>query len=75
MADYLVTRKGQVTIPKELRDKYNLGEGSVVSFEDAGGCIVMRKAIGFLDLVGLGQGKSTPEEMNRLLEDLRKRDD
>ncbi len=74
MADYLVTRKSQVTIPKELRDKYNLGEGSMVNFEDPGGCIVMRKKIGFLDLVGSGQGKSTPEEMNRLLEDLRKQE-
>jgi AbrB family looped-hinge helix DNA binding protein len=72
--EHQVTRKGQVTIPLELREKFDLSEGSRVAFEDAGDCIVIRKATGFLDLIGSGAGRSTPKEMNRLLGEMRKQD-
>ncbi|MGH8826010.1 MAG: AbrB/MazE/SpoVT family DNA-binding domain-containing protein [Jiangellaceae bacterium] len=39
-----VTEKGQVTIPKELRDELGIGAGSDVEFERAGDTIVIRKA-------------------------------
>ncbi len=38
-----VTEKGQVTIPKELRDAYGIGAGSEVAFEAADDVIVVRK--------------------------------
>ena len=39
-----VTEKGQVTIPKELRDAVGIGAGSEVEFQIAeGGWIVLRK--------------------------------
>jgi AbrB family looped-hinge helix DNA binding protein len=38
-----VTEKGQVTIPKELRDQLGLGAGSEVTFERADDAIVIRK--------------------------------
>jgi antitoxin PrlF len=38
-----VTDKGQVTIPKELRDAYGIGAGSEVEFEAHGATIVVRK--------------------------------
>jgi antitoxin PrlF len=38
-----VTEKGQVTIPKDLRDAAGLGAGSEVEFELAGDTIVLRK--------------------------------
>ena len=38
-----VTEKGQVTIPKELRDELGIGAGSRVEFERAGDAIVIRK--------------------------------
>ena len=38
-----VTEKGQVTIPKELRDALGIGAGSEVTFERDGDAIVVRK--------------------------------
>lgn len=39
-----VTQKGQVTIPKELRDELGIGAGSEVDFERADDTILIRKA-------------------------------
>lgn len=41
-----VTTKGQVTIPKELRDALGIGAGSEVTFERRKDTIVIRKAAG-----------------------------
>jgi antitoxin PrlF len=41
-----VTEKGQVTIPKELRDELGIGAGSEVDFERAADTIVIRKVKG-----------------------------
>lgn len=38
-----VTSKGQVTIPKELRDKYGINEHTDVEFIDDGGAIRLVK--------------------------------
>jgi antitoxin PrlF len=38
-----VTEKGQVTIPKDVRDAIGIGAGSEVEFELAGDAIVLRK--------------------------------
>lgn len=38
-----VTEKGQVTIPKDLRDELGIGAGTEVEFERAGDTIVVRK--------------------------------
>jgi AbrB family looped-hinge helix DNA binding protein len=38
-----VTEKGQVTIPKELRDALGIGAGTEVQFEVQGSTIVVRK--------------------------------
>ena len=38
-----VTEKGQVTIPKELRDALGIGEGTEVEFERKRDTIVVRK--------------------------------
>ena len=39
-----VTEKGQVTIPKDLRDELGIGAGTEVDFERADDTIVIRKA-------------------------------
>lgn len=39
-----ITRKGQVTIPKELRDEYGLEEGDEVRWQIGDDGIVVRKA-------------------------------
>jgi antitoxin PrlF len=64
-----VTRKGQVTIPKPVRDHLGIGPGSRVDFRlAADGSIVIEKADGarepsrFAKLVGIaGPGPSTDE--------------
>lgn len=38
-----VTEKGQVTIPKDLRDALGIGAGTEVRFEAKGNTIVVRK--------------------------------
>jgi AbrB family looped-hinge helix DNA binding protein len=39
-----ITRKGQVTIPKELREEFGLEEGDEVAWEKTDDGIVVRKA-------------------------------
>jgi len=66
-----VTSKGQVTIPKPVRDHLGIGPGSQVTFRLAeDGSIVFEKADGtrqpsrFAKLVGIaGPGPSTDEIM------------
>jgi antitoxin PrlF len=41
-----VTVKGQITIPKELRDALGIGAGTEVAFEMAGDTILVRKVEG-----------------------------
>jgi antitoxin PrlF len=39
-----LTQKGQVTIPKSLRDQYGLQQGTEVEFESAEGGVLIRPA-------------------------------
>lgn len=41
-----VTEKGQVTIPKDLRDELGIGAGTEVEFERSDDTIVIRKVSG-----------------------------
>lgn len=56
-----VSEKGQITIPKRLRDRLGLRPGTVLDFEEVGGRLVGRKLVpadhldellGILDLPG-----------------------
>jgi AbrB family looped-hinge helix DNA binding protein len=40
-----VSERGQITIPKRLRDRLGLRPGSVMDFEEAGGRLVGRKLV------------------------------
>lgn len=40
-----VSQKGQITIPKRLRDRLGLRPGTVLDFEEAGGRLVGRKLV------------------------------
>ncbi|MFA5786234.1 MAG: AbrB/MazE/SpoVT family DNA-binding domain-containing protein [Actinomycetota bacterium] len=40
----LVSEKGQVTIPKALRDRLGIRPGEVLDFQEEGGKLVARKA-------------------------------
>jgi AbrB family looped-hinge helix DNA binding protein len=43
LAAATVTSKGQITIPKSLRERLFLGAGDRVEFVEVNGCIVLRK--------------------------------
>ncbi len=40
-----VSEKGQITIPKRLRDRLGLRPGTILDFEEAGGRLVGRKLV------------------------------
>jgi AbrB family looped-hinge helix DNA binding protein len=71
-----VTRKGQTTIPAELRRKYNITEGSrlLVVAKYVGQGILMKPSLKTSDLAGSGSKYATPEEMKKFLDKLRERD-
>ena len=70
-----VTRKGQVTIPVELRRKFHIEEDSRVQIIEKNGEIVIRKCPSFFDLAGTGAGEATVEELKRELDEMREEDD
>jgi len=74
MTEVVVTRKGQTTIPAELRAKYRIEEGTWLEVVDEGHGILFRPKKSFLDLAGSGAGRATVDEMKRLLDKLREED-
>jgi AbrB family looped-hinge helix DNA binding protein len=69
-----VTRKGQTTIPAELRRKYNITEGSRLTVVDTGQGILMKPSLRTSDLAGSGSKYATSKEMKKLLDKLREED-
>ncbi|MBO3832612.1 MAG: AbrB/MazE/SpoVT family DNA-binding domain-containing protein [Candidatus Brockarchaeota archaeon] len=70
----MVTRKGQTTIPAELRRKYNIVEGTRMVVMDTEQGILFKPAQNTLGLAGSGSKRATPREMKRLLDRLREED-
>lgn len=67
-----VTRKGQTTIPQELREKYGLKEGTKLDVVDAGDGILLKKALSTRDLVGTS--KNTYDQIQKRLNEIRRED-
>ena len=74
MTEVSVTRKGQITIPVELRRKFDIVEGSKVEVVEKEGSIVIRKLQSIFDLAGSGAGKGDVEESKRMLDRMREED-
>lgn len=68
-----VTRKGQVTIPVELRKKYGIREGMKVHVTDAQTGVLLTPVPDMNDWAGADKGKYSYEEMTERLDQLRKR--
>lgn len=76
MPEAKITSKGQVTIPKEIREKLRLKTGDRVLFwvDDEGGVHLSAHNRSILDHIGFMKGKSrrttpvTVEEMNEAIE-------
>lgn len=65
MPDSVITRKGQVTIPKEIRDHLKAREGERVAFALRGNEVVLRLVRGnILDLKGSVKPKRRPEDFD-----------
>ena len=69
-----VTRKGQTTIPTELRAKHGIEEGSRLIVTETKEGILFKRAMTTADLAGSGSPHSSPEEMKELLDKLRGED-
>ena len=74
MTEVLVTRKGQITIPVEIRRKFGIEEGSRVDVVEEEGMIVIRKRPSIFDLAGGGAGKGDVGELKRMLDQMREED-
>jgi antitoxin PrlF len=66
----IVSQKGQVTIPKQVRTRLGIKAGTVLDFEADAGRLVARKAVehdAFADLYGvLDLGESTDAFIERI---------
>ena len=67
--EVVVTRRGQTTIPQEIRRKLDIREGTRLLVDAEGGKVVFRKIPSIFDLAG--KSKMTKEEAFRLLDKMR----
>lgn len=74
MTEVVVTRKGQITIPVEIRRKFGIEESSRVEVVEEKGMIVIRKLRSIFDLAGNGAGKGDVEELKKRLDQMREED-
>ncbi len=74
MTEVVVTRKGQVTIPVEIRRKFGIEENSKVEIVEQDGMIVIKKCTSIFDLAGSGAGKANVDELKKMLDQMREED-
>jgi bifunctional DNA-binding transcriptional regulator/antitoxin component of YhaV-PrlF toxin-antitoxin module len=72
--DALVTRKGQVTVPVELRRKYKIVEGMKLTVEDSPAGIVFKVVPKIEDLAGVDAQTITLEKAYQIIEKMRDQD-
>ena len=66
-----VTRRGQTTIPQELREKYGIKEGDDLMIEDIDGRLVIRRIPKLQDLAGTDSDSDEAEEVKKEVEKMR----
>jgi len=69
-----VTRKGQVTVPVELRRKHGIKKGVIVTFQDSPSGIVLNVIPRFQDLIGADAEKTDLEQTLKKLDKMRSED-
>ena len=70
----VVTKKGQVTIPVEIRRKFGIEESSKVQIVEKNGVIMIQKCVSIFDLAGSGAGKGNVQELKKMLDQMRDED-
>jgi AbrB family looped-hinge helix DNA binding protein len=66
-----VTRRGQTTIPVEVREQCGIKEGDRLSVEVTEKGILFKPVPKLLDMAGIDAGYATPEEVNKMIDKLR----
>lgn len=66
-----ITSKGQITLPKKVRDILHLREGGVVVFEQENDSFVIKPAESLLDYKGYLKGRARPTGGDRVRETAR----
>ncbi len=72
--EVMVTRKGQVTVPIELRRKYNIEEGMKMTVEDSPSGIIFKVIPKIENLAGIDAGKMTVEKALEIIDKMRSED-
>jgi len=73
MLESTITRKGQVTIPKVIRDRLGIKEGEKVLFVMRGEEVVLKVVKGtILDLKGSVKPSARPEDFERIRQSVRR---
>jgi bifunctional DNA-binding transcriptional regulator/antitoxin component of YhaV-PrlF toxin-antitoxin module len=72
--EVMVTRKGQVTVPVELRRKYQIIEGMKMTVEDSPSGIVFKVIPKIEDLAGVDAEKITIEKAFEIIDKMRTQD-
>jgi AbrB family looped-hinge helix DNA binding protein len=67
----MVKRRGQTTIPKEIREQYGIKEGDNLLVEVTEKGILFKPIPKLLDMAGIDAGYRTPEEINKMIDKLR----
>lgn len=66
-----ITSKGQITLPKKVRDILHLREGGLVVFEQDNDTFVIKPAESLLDYKGYLKGRAKPAESDHVRETAR----
>ena len=66
-----ITSKGQITLPKKVRDMLHLREGGVVVFEQEDDKFVIKPAESLLDYKGYLKGRARPADADVIRETAR----
>lgn len=74
MTETSVTKKGQITIPIDIRKRFDITEGSKVDVTVVNGQIIIKKSVSILDLAGTGHSTSTPTDTKTILDQMRDED-
>jgi AbrB family looped-hinge helix DNA binding protein len=74
MTEVTVTRKGQITIPVELRKKFKIEEGSKVKVTEEEGRIVVRRQTSIFDLAGESKDRGDVNQLKKFLDAMREED-
>lgn len=73
MMESVITRKGQVTIPKPIRDQLGLEEGEKIMFIRRGDEVLLKVLRGsILDLKGSVRPSARPEDFSRIRQTVKK---